>query len=307
MAETAFQIQYRQEFIAGFEQRQSLLRSHTTTEAVIKGNQATVLVAPDGRSPEHGPEKADGVSYDQQLCWDLFSNVIEASEALGVDAEYRKELIAKRKKLLGPKIGKWGQLQEWMADIDDPKDHHRHINHMIAVYPGRQIHPTTTAKLAEAAKVGLIARGNGGPGWSQAWKTCIYARLLDGERAYTLLSGLMASRIYGNLWASHPPFQIDCNFGYPAGVNEMLVQSHMGYIHLLPALPKAWSEGHIKGMRVRGGYELDLEWKDGTLAEAVVRGVSNSPGKCMVRYGKGTKTFALARDEYRVLSAADFK
>ena len=265
------------------------------------------LVAPDGRSPEHGPEKADGVSYDQQLCWDLFTNTIEASEVLGVDAEYRKELIAKRKKLLGPKIGKWGQLQEWMEDIDDPKDTHRHINHMIAVYPGRQIHPTTTPKFAQAAKVGLIARGNGGPGWSQAWKTCIYARLLDGDRAYTLLSGLMAGRIYGNLWASHPPFQIDCNFGYPAGVNEMLVQSHMGYIHLLPALPKAWSKGHIKGMRVRGGYELDMEWKDGVLTRAVIRGVSNSPGKCAVRYGKGTKTFALARDKSRVLSAADFK
>ena len=117
------------------------------------------LVAPDGRSPEHGPEKSDGVSYDQQLCWDLFSNVIEASEVLGADPDYRKELIAKRKKLLGPKIGKWGQLQEWMEDIDDPKDTHRHINHMIAVYPGRQIHPNTTPKLAEAAKVSLIARG----------------------------------------------------------------------------------------------------------------------------------------------------
>jgi len=264
------------------------------------------LVVPDGRSPEHGPEKADGVSYDQQLCWDLFTNMIEASEVLGVDAEYRKELIAKRKKLLGPKIGKWGQLQEWMEDIDDPKDTHRHINHMIAVYPGRQIHPTTTPKLAEAAKVGLIARGDGGPGWSQAWKTCIYGRLLDGERAYKLLTGLIRSRIYGNLWASHPPFQIDCNFGYPAGVNEMLAQSHMGYIHLLPALPKDWPEGHIKGIRVRGGFELDMEWKDGKLTKAVLRGISNKPGKVEVRYGKDTSTFTLARGEYRVLRAGDF-
>lgn len=264
------------------------------------------LVAPDGRSPEHGPEKSDGVSYDQQLCWDLFSNVIEASEVLGADPDYRKELMAKRKKLLGPKIGKWGQLQEWMEDIDDPKDTHRHINHMIAVYPGRQIHPNTTPKLAEAAKVSLIARGSGGPGWSQAWKTCIYARLLDRERAYALLSGLMASRIYGNLWASHPPFQIDCNFGYAAGVNEMLVQSHMGYIHLLPALPKVWSTGSVKGMRVRGGYELDLEWKDGKLTKAVLRGISNKPGKVEVRYGKDTSTFTLARGESRVLRAGDF-
>jgi len=264
------------------------------------------LVAPDGRSPEHGPQKSDGVSYDQQLCWDLFSNVIEAGEVLAADPDYRRKLIAKRKKLLGPKIGKWGQLQEWSEDIDDPKDTHRHINHMIAVYPGRQIHPTTTPKLAEAAKVSLIARGDGGPGWSQAWKTCIYARLLDEQRAYALLSGLMASRIYGNLWASHPPFQIDCNFGYAAGVNEMLVQSHMGYIHLLPALPKAWSTGSVKGMRVRGGCELDMEWKDGTLIQAVVRGVSNSPGRCAVRYAKRTKTFELTRGESRVLRAGDF-
>lgn len=264
------------------------------------------LVAPDGRSPEHGPEKADGVSYDQQLCWDLFSNVIEASEVLGVDAEYRKKLMAKREKLLGPRIGRWGQLQEWMEDIDDPKDKHRHINHMIAVYPGRQIHPTTTPELAEAARVSLIARGDGGPGWSQAWKTCIYARLLDGERAYALLSGLMASRIYGNLWASHPPFQIDCNFGYPAGVNEMLVQSHMGYIHLLPALPKAWPKGSVKGLRVRGGYGLNLKWKDGKLAEAVLRSISNKPGKVEVRYGQDTCTVALARGESRLLRGGDF-
>jgi alpha-L-fucosidase 2 len=264
------------------------------------------LVAPDGRSPEHGPEKADGVSYDQQLCWDLFTNVIEASEVLGVDGEYRRELIAKRKKLLGPRIGRWGQLQEWMEDIDDPKDKHRHINHMIAVYPGRQIHPTTTPKLAEAAKVGLVARGDGGPGWSQAWKACVYARLLDGERAYTLLSGLIASRIHGNLWAIHPPFQIDCNFGYPAGVNEMLVQSHMGYIHLLPALPKAWLAGSVRGFRVRGGYELDLEWKDGQLTEAVLRGISNKPGKVQVRSGEHTCTFALTKGESRVLRASDF-
>ena len=264
------------------------------------------LVAPDGRSPEHGPEKSDGVSYDQQLCWDLFSNVIEASEALGVDAEYRKELIAKREKLLGPKIGKWGQLQEWMEDIDDPKDNHRHISHLIAVYPGRQIHPNTTPELAEAAKVSMIARGTGGTGWSMAWRINVFARLLDGERAYAMLSNLMASKLLGNLWTTHPPFQIDSNFGYAAGVNEMLVQSHMGVIHLLPALPKAWSAGTITGLRVRGGFELDLEWKDGTLTQAVVRGVSNSPGKCAVRYGKNTNTFALARGESRVLRAGDF-
>ena len=265
------------------------------------------LVAPDGRSPEHGPAKSDGVSYDQQLCWDLFSNVIEASEALGVDAKYRKELMAKREKLLGPKIGKWGQLQEWMEDIDDPKNNHRHTSHLIAVHPGRQVHPTTTPELAEAAKVSVIARGNGRTGWSKAWKVNIFARLLDAERAYALLSDLMATKLLDNLWTTHPPFQIDCNFGYAAGVNEMLAQSHMGGVHLLPALPKAWATGRITGLRVRGGFELDLEWKDGTLTQAVVRGVSNRPGECVLRYGDRTNTFALDRDEPRVLRAADFK
>ena len=139
------------------------------------------LVAPDGRSPEHGPAKADGVSYDQQLCWDLFTNVIEASEALGVDADYRKELIAKREKLLGPKIGKWGQLQEWMEDIDDPKDTHRHITHMIAVYPGRQIHPDDHAEVRRGGQGQPdCARRRRSPAGARRGRACVFARLLDG-------------------------------------------------------------------------------------------------------------------------------
>jgi len=267
------------------------------------------LIAPDGRSPEHGPEKADGVSYDQQLCWDLFANTIEASEVLGVDAEYRELLMAKREKLLGPKVGRWGQLQEWMEDIDDPDDDHRHISHMIAVHPGRQIHPTTTPELAEAARVGVTARRDHGPehpGWSRVWKACVFARLLDGDAAHDQLAGMMARKLYGNLWTVHPPFQIDCNFGYAAGVNEMLVQSHMGYIHLLPALPKAWDRGSVRGMRIRGGYELHIEWKDGELAQATLRGVSNDPGEVDVRYGEGAATIELARNESRSLVPADF-
>jgi alpha-L-fucosidase 2 len=264
------------------------------------------LVAPDGRSPEHGPTKADGVAYDQQLCWDLFSNMIEASETLGVDADYRKELLAKREKLLKPKIGKWGQLQEWMEDLDDPKDQHRHISHMLAVYPGRQVHPTTTPQLAEAAKVSMIARGTGGTGWAMAMRTCVFARLLDAEHAYGMVSTLVATKVMGNLWATHPPFQIDANFGYAAGVNEMLAQSHLGVIHLLPALPKAWPTGSIRGMRVRGGYEVDMEWKDGFLTQAVVREISNGSRKVAVRCGKGVSTFTLAKGESHVLRAGDF-
>jgi alpha-L-fucosidase 2 len=264
------------------------------------------LVAPSGRSPEQGPV-ADGVSYDQQLCWDLFSNTIEASEVLGVDADLRAELTSKREKLLGPRIGKWGQLQEWMDDLDDPKNTHRHISHMIAVYPGRQIHPSTTPELAAAATVSMIARGTGGTGWAMAMRTSVLARLLDAERAHTMLSTLMATKVMGNLWATHPPFQIDANFGYAAGLNEMLLQSHLGDLDLLPALPAAWPTGSVRGLRARGGYEVDVEWKDGRLVQAVVRRVAGGSGKVMGRYGKGTAKIELAPGESRVLRPEDLR
>lgn len=260
------------------------------------------LVVPDGRSPEHGPEKTDGVSYDQQLCWDLFSNVIDASKALGIDADYRQDLLAKRAKLLGPKIGKWGQIQEWMEDIDDPKDQHRHISHMLAVYPGRQIHPTITPQLAEAAKVSMIARGTGGTGWSMAMRACVFARLLDGDRAYGMLSSLMSKMLLGNLWTACPPFQIDANFGYAAGVNEMLLQSHLSQnlegkdspagidvIDLLPALPKTWPSGSVKGLRARGAFEVDIAWQDGKVTQYHIR--SKVPCEVTVRVNGTTKKF----------------
>jgi alpha-L-fucosidase 2 len=264
------------------------------------------LVAPGGRSPEQGPV-ADGVSYDQQLCWDLLSNTMEAGEALGVDEELRAQLKAKRDKLLGPRIGKWGQLQEWMEDLDDPKNTHRHISHMIAVYPGRQIHPTTTPEFAEAAKVSMIARGTGGTGWAMAMRTCVLARLIEAERAYGMLSTLVATKVMGNLWATHPPLQIDANFGYAAGLNEMLLQSHLGVLDLLPALPAAWPAGSVKGLRARGGYEVHLVWRDGRLVQAGVRRAAEGAGKVTSRYGKGAVTFELARGESRTLRPDDFR
>jgi alpha-L-fucosidase 2 len=275
-------------------------------EDSLKARADGKLVSPKSQSPEHGPF-AEGNSYEQQLAWDLFTNYIEASEALGVDGDYRKKVADMRAGLLGPQVGKWGQLQEWAEDLDDPKDQHRHLSHLIAVHPGRQISPLTTPKLAEAARVSMNARGDGATGWSKAWKICIWARLHDGDRAYKLLGEFIKNNMYPNLWGYHPPFQIDCNFGYAAGVCEMLAQSHAGDVHLLPALPKAWSTGSIRGMRVRGGYELDMEWKDGRLKQAVVRGVSNGHGKCVVRYGKGNSTFTLAKGESRVLRAGDFR
>ena len=242
------------------------------------------LVSPNGFSPEHGPEE-DGVSFDQQLVWDLFTNYIEASESLGVDEPFRKKVASMRERLLGPQIGRWGQLQEWMVDRDDPKDQHRHLSHMIAVHPGRQISPLTTLVLAEAAKVSMNARGDASTGWSRAWKIAIWARLHDGNRTYSILQGMLQSMIHDNLFNTHPPFQIDGNFGYAAGVCEMLVQSHMGLIDLLPALPDAWPTGRVRGIRGRGGVEIDLAWKEGRATAAVLK--ATVAGRYTVRAPEG--------------------
>jgi alpha-L-fucosidase 2 len=238
------------------------------------------LVSPDGFSPEHGPTE-DGVSFDQQLVWDLFTNTIEASEILGVDEDLRADLAARKARLLGPRIGRWGQLQEWMVDRDDPNDTHRHLSHLIAVHPGRQISPLTSPKLAEAARVSMNARGDGATGWSKAWKINIWARLHDGNRAYKLLNELVRGNLTANLFDTHPPFQIDGNFGYAAGVCEMLLQSHMGQLHLLPALPDAWPHGHATGLRARGGFEADIHWADGKLAQATLGSDHGQP--CTLR------------------------
>jgi len=242
------------------------------------------LVAPDGFSPEHGPHE-DGVSFDQQLAWDVFTNYIEASEALGVDEEFRKKVASMRDRLLGPQIGKWGQLQEWMVDRDDPKDQHRHLSHMIAVHPGRQISPLTTPEFAEAARVSMNARGDASTGWSRAWKISIWARLHDGNRAYSILQSMQRAMIYDNMFNTHPPFQIDGNFGFANGICEMLLQSHMDEIHLHPALPDAWATGTVKGMRARGGVDVDMAWKDGKLTSATLRATVD--GKHTLRAPEG--------------------
>ncbi len=242
------------------------------------------LVAPNGWSPEHGPTE-DGVSHDQQLIWDLFSNTIEAAAELGVDDDYRKKLSAMRDKLVGPKIGKWGQLQEWMVDRDDPKDHHRHVSHMFAVYPGRQISLSKTPEFAKAAAVSLNARGFGTVvGWANAWKTALWARLLDAENAYAYYHKEVSANAYPNLWNGCWPgrvFQIDGNFGITAGAVEMLLQSHADELHLLPALPEAWATGSVKGLRARGGFEVDMQWGDGALSKAAIR--SKEDAVCRLR------------------------
>jgi len=270
-------------------------------EDSLKADSNGRLLSPKSQSPEHGPV-SEGNSYDQQLAWDLFTNYIEASKVLDVDSEYRAKVVAMQAKLLGPQIGKWGQLQEWAEDLDDPKDQHRHLSHLIAVHPGRQISPLSTPELAEAAKVSMNARGDGATGWSKVWKISIWARLHDGDRAYKLLGEFIKNNVFPNLWGYHPPFQIDCNFGYAAGVGEMLAQSHMGNIHLLPALPKAWPTGSIKGLRVRGGYEVDMEWRDGKLTSAMIRNISSLTAECAVCYQGITTRIAVPKGESRVFT-----
>jgi alpha-L-fucosidase 2 len=251
------------------------------------------LVVPKDWSPEHGPTE-DGISFDQELVWDLFTNYMKASDTLGIDSDYRAKVSALRSKLALPKIGKWGQLQEWMEDIDDPNEHHRHTSHLFAVYPGDQINLVDTPDLAKAAETSLIHRGQEGDSnaeWALAWRTSLWARLHEPERAHNLVAMFESQESFPNMLGDLGPMQMDGDFGITAGIAEMLLQSQAGDIELLPALPSGWATGDVTGLKARGNYTVDESWANGKLIKATITPASTGP--ITVRYAGKTTALTL--------------
>ncbi|WP_189627114.1 glycoside hydrolase family 95 protein [Sphingobacterium griseoflavum] len=275
-------------------------------DVLVKDSESGWLVSSPSNSPEHGG-LVKGPAMDHQIVRSLFSIFIKSSKLLGKDKLLRDSIQQQLPKIAPNQIGRYGQLQEWMEDLDDPENKHRHVSHLWGLHPGNEINADDTPALLQAAKTSLQMRGDDGTGWSLAWKINFWARLKDAEHAYAMVKMLLrpagrAGGSYPNLFDAHPPFQIDGNFGGAAGIGEMLMQSHTRYLDILPALPAALSEGNVRGMRARGNFEIDMQWKEKTLQALTIKSKSGQPlrlryhGKTIILETKKNKTYTFDAD-----------
>lgn len=264
-----------------------------TLQQAPEGLVTSPSISPENRHP-FGASVCAGPAMDRQILRDLLARTADAADVLGRDAEFAGTLRETRARLAPDRIGQAGQLQEWLEDWDlaAPEPDHRHVSHLYALYPGHQIDPDRTPDLAAAAKASLNRRGDQSTGWATAWRIALWARLREGERAHSILRGLLApARTYPNMFDAHPPFQIDGNFGGAAAMAEMVLQSECGALHLHPALPRAWPQGRVRGLVARGGVVVDLAWSGGVLTEALLRAMDTH--ECTVRLGAVRRPLAL--------------